>query len=224
MKKRYFLLILIFFIKLESCTQNADNQKITHRESKTNPPTTPKPEWQEGDIIFQNSYSSQSRAIQLATHSNYTHVGIVFKNQQKWYVLEAVQPVKSTPLNVWIKNGQKEHFVVKRLKNADKLLTIHALEKMKSVGQSYLGKNYDLYFGWSDERIYCSELVWKIYYQALGIEIGKLEKLGSFDLNHPEVKQKLKERYGLQIPVNEQVISPQAIFVSDKLEKVDIVP
>jgi len=32
----------------------------------------------DGDIIFQVSKSAQSRAIQLATKSKYSHVGIVF--------------------------------------------------------------------------------------------------------------------------------------------------
>src|SRR5437016_1986874 len=32
-----------------------------------------------GDIIFQTSLSSQSKAIQLATHSEYSHCGIIFK-------------------------------------------------------------------------------------------------------------------------------------------------
>ena len=34
---------------------------------------------QDGDIIFQNSNSSQSKAIELATKSKYTHMGIIFK-------------------------------------------------------------------------------------------------------------------------------------------------
>jgi uncharacterized protein YycO len=53
---------------------------------------------------------------------------------------------------------------------------------MKEVGTSMIGKDYDFAFGWSDDKIYCSELIWKIYKQATGIEIGKLEKLGNFDL------------------------------------------
>jgi hypothetical protein len=33
---------------------------------------------------------------------------------------------------------------------------------MKATGEGFLGKDYDLTFGWSDERLYCSELVWKV--------------------------------------------------------------
>ena len=88
---------------------------------------------------------------------------------------------------------------------------------MGSFGESFKGKPYDIYFEWSDDRIYCSELVWKIYHECAGVDIGELEKLSSFNLDEPAVKQKLKERYGNDIPMDEQVISPASIFESDLL-------
>ncbi len=91
---------------------------------------------------------------------------------------------------------------------------------MKLEGTKYLGKNYDLYFEWSDERLYCSELVWKIFKNVLDIELGKLQKFNEFDLSHPVVQAKLKERYGNQIPQNELVISPDQMFRSSLLETV----
>ena len=171
----------------------------------------------DGDIIFQSSQSGQSLAVQLATKSKYSHVGLIYMIEGKSFVYEAVQPVKITPFNEWIKHGDGNHYVVKRLKNADKVLTEETLQKMKADGEKYLNKNYDLYFGWSDERIYCSELVWKMYQTATGIELGKLQQLKEFDLTHPVVKQKLKERYGNNIPYDEKVISPAAIFESEEL-------
>jgi uncharacterized protein YycO len=153
----------------------------------------------------------------LATKSKYSHCGILFKEGNKFYVFEAIQPVKRTPLNKWIARGQGGKYVVKRLKNADKVLTPAALQKMKQVGDQFKGKNYDLTFEWSDDKIYCSELIWKVYQRATGIEIGKLEKLSSFDLSDEAVKKKMKERYGDNIPMSETVISPAAIFDSELL-------
>ena len=172
---------------------------------------------QDGDIIFQTSLSSQSYAIQTATKSRYSHVGIVYLNQGAPYVYEAVGPVKTTPLDQWIKRGEKGHFVVKRLKNANDVLTGKAVERMKSLGARYEGKPYDLTFEWSDDRIYCSELVWKIYKQALNIEIGTLQKMEDFDLSDPKVRFKVKERFGDNIPLEETVISPASIFNSSQL-------
>ncbi len=174
-------------------------------------------ELKDGDLIFQTSRSSQSKAIQLATNSQYSHCGIVFKEGNSFYVFEAVQPVKRTPLAEWIARGEKGEFVVKRLKNAEQTLTPDVIQKMKEIGKGFYGKNYDSAFEWSDEKIYCSELIWKIYQRATGIEIGNLEQLGDFDLSSKVVKQKIKERYGEKIPLDELVISPASLFESDKL-------
>ncbi len=172
---------------------------------------------QNGDIIFQTSKSSQSKAIQLATNSKYSHMGIIYEIDGQLFVYEAVQPVKLTLLNEWINRGENGHYVIKRLKNSEKILTQVTLTKMKQIGEKFKGKNYDLYFEWSDDKIYCSELVWKIYKEGADIEIGKLEELSDFDLKNEIVQQKMKERYGDNIPMDEKVISPAEMFNSDKL-------
>jgi hypothetical protein len=168
----------------------------------------------EGDIIFQTSESAQSKAIQLATHSPYSHCGIIYKKGNSFYVYEAIQPVSITPLEQWISRGKNGECVIKRLKGADSLLTADVLSSMKEAGSSFARRNYDVYFEWSDDRIYCSELVWKIYDRGAHIQLCKPAKLRNFDLSHPQVKQKLKERYGNNIPLNETVISPADIFNS----------
>lgn len=174
----------------------------------------------DGDLVFQTSRSAQSQAIQLATHSKFSHCGIVFKKGGKFYVYEAVQPVSLTPFAKWITRGEGGHFAVKRLKNADRVLTPSALAKMTAVGRAFQDKNYDSYFGWADDQLYCSELIWKIYQRGTGLQLGKLEKLKDFDLSHPLVQQKLRERYGKKIPYEETVISPASLFASNLLETV----
>jgi len=115
-------------------------------------------EFQNGDIIFQTSTSGQNKAIQIATGSKYSHMGIIYKQGDNFFVYEAVQPVKLTPINDWIKRGEYEHFVVTRIKDSENLLTLETLTKMKQIGEKYNGKDYDLYFEWSDSKIYCSEV------------------------------------------------------------------
>lgn len=172
-----------------------------------------------GDLIFQTSQSAQSQAIQLATKSKYSHCGIIFEQDGEYFVFEAIQPVQKTPLAKWIARGKDSHYVVKRLKD-DKVLTTENLKKMQAAGKEIAGKDYDLYFEWSNDRIYCSELIWKIYKKGTGIEIGRLEELKDFDLTNPTVKAKLKERYGNNIPQHEKVISPAAMFNSELLKTV----
>lgn len=174
---------------------------------------------QNGDIIFQTSKSSQSESIQAATHSKYSHMGIIYfdEDNAEYFVYEASSVVKLTPLNDWINDGLDGKYVVKRIYNSDEILTDGALVKMKAIGEKFKGKSYDRYFGWSDEKLYCSELVWKIYKEALNIELSKLERLSDFDLTTEQVQNQLNERYKGNIPYDELVISPVQIFNSEKL-------
>lgn len=189
----------------------------THAESVHSSLILKNTHLQSGDLIFQTSNSSQSKAIQLATHSKYSHVGMIYENNGRFYVFEAIQPVTYTPLDKWIKRGLDHHYVIKRLRNAEERITPKTIAHMKIIGEQYKGYDYDIYFEWSDDRMYCSELVWKIYKKALNIEIGELQKLSEFDLSHAVVQQKMHERYGENIPLDEKVISPAAMFHSDKL-------
>jgi hypothetical protein len=172
---------------------------------------------QDGDIIFQTSMSAQSKAIQLATKSEYSHCGIIFKTDSGFVVFEAVQPVKYTPLSNWIARGKDQHYIIKRLKNSKVILTPEALTKMKEIARRFSGKSYDIYFDWSDDKIYCSELVWKLYRRSTGIQVGNLQQLREFDLNSEVVKQKMKDRYGNNIPLDDTVISPVSILKSPVL-------
>ena len=171
----------------------------------------------DGDIIFHTSRSAQSIAIQRATHSPYSHVGIVLFREGKPFVFEAIATVRYTPLSSWIARGDGGHYVVKRLKHA---LTPEQARKLRRAAEKYSNRPYALHFEWSDARIYCSELVWKAYRDALGIEIGTRQKLREFDLSDPAVKAKMRERYGTRVPLDEPVISPGAQFDSPLLEPV----
>ena len=178
--------------------------------------------FRQGDIIFQTSLSAQSQAIQLATKSNYSHCGIIFKEAENIFVYEAVQPVKKTLLKDWIKRGKNQQYVVKRLKKTNLLESESSIATLKKEVTKFLGKKYDIYFNWSDDAIYCSELIWKAYKRALNVELGKLEKLSDFDLSNPIVKKIIAQRYGKNIPLNESVISPARVFESDLLEEVKL--
>jgi hypothetical protein len=176
--------------------------------------------FQNGDIIFQTSQSKQCEAVKIATNSKFSHCGIIFIENGKTYVYEAVQPVKMTLLEDWISHGKDKKYTVKRLKNADKFLTNEVLQKMKSYGKSMNNKDYDLYFEWSDNKIYCSELVWKIYKNGANIELCKTKKLKDFNLDNSLVKSIMKERYGNNIPFNEAVVAPSQLYDSEIVETI----
>lgn len=175
--------------------------------------------FKDGDLIFQTSESKQCEAVRIATNSKFSHCGIIYDINGNWFVFEAVQPVKLTPLEDWIKHGKDSKYVVKRLKDGNALRP-QVLQKMKDYSQQFDGKEYDAYFEWTDNRIYCSELIWKIYKNAAGIELSKLRELKDFNLQDPRVQKILKERYGNDIPLEEKVVAPSDIAESNILKTI----
>ena len=201
-----------------ACSNEPKQKVVNHRHDNSD--IQPLDSLMDGDILFQISTSGQGKAIQLATKSPYSHCGILFKENKEWMVFEGVQPVKKTLLSKWINRGDGHHYVSKRHKHAASLLTSDVKEKMKEEAKKLVGKNYDLTFEWNDDRIYCSELVYKIYQRGAGVSVGTLQKLQDFNLNSPMVRAKLKERYGKNIPLNETIISPGSIFADSNLVEI----
>ena len=173
-----------------------------------------------GDIVFQDLETPQNQALKLATGSDYTHCGIVFENDGSFVVYDAVGPVRVIPLQEWIRKGVNRHVVAKRLDTLRGNLKGETLEQMRLVAERHLGKDYDLVFDWSDDQMYCSELVWKVYKEGMAFELTPLRQLGSFRLDHPVVKAKLQERYGDSIPLNQPVVAPSDLFDSENLKLV----
>jgi hypothetical protein len=68
----------------------------------------------DGDLIFHTSRSSQSLAVQRATRSPYSHMGVILHRDGKPHVFEAIGKVQYTPLRQWIERGEKQAYVVKR--------------------------------------------------------------------------------------------------------------
>jgi hypothetical protein len=207
MKKTKYLFAAITFLMSFGCALFIANSMFGNILFGTRA-VNPLDQIQEGDMVFQTSQSKQCEAIKIATNSKFSHCGIVFIRDGKKYVFEAVQPVKHTPLEAWISHGKGNHFVVTRLKNASTVLNPQTLQKMKAYANGLNNKDYDLYFEWSDDMIYCSELVWKIYKNGAGIELCPLQKLKDFNLKYPKVQAILAERYGNNIPLDESVVAP----------------
>ena len=172
-----------------------------------------------GDIIFHTSTSDQSRAVQEATNSPFSHMGIIFVKDGAPMVFEAIGRTTLTPLTTWISRGEAGHYTVKRLRDAEKYLTPDGLQRMFEVGETFGNKPYDPCFEWSDDAIYCSELVWKIFFQTFGLRVGNLETLSDFDLSSPAVQAIIAKR-NCRMDPDEVVISPKAIFEDQSLKTI----
>jgi hypothetical protein len=173
-----------------------------------------------GDILFITNPWGQGKAIQLATHSKYTHVGVVIVENGKPYVYHAVEPVMKSTLDEFLAFSSDGKFVARRLKDPS-ALSAAKIQQMQKMAQALLGRHYDIYFNWKDDEWYCSEYVWKLYQRNFGLEIGKPRPLGDFDLSSDVVKSVMQKRYGKNIPKDEKMISPGDMFNSPLL--VDVI-
>lgn len=164
---------------------------------------------QVGDIIFHKSQSQQAAAITEASGSSWTHVGIIVSNAGKWYVAEAVGPVKATPLQDFINRGKNKEYKIYRFKHFNpKTMTTALVNTIKKYN-----KPYDIYFEWSNERTYCSELVYKAMLDVTGHEVGNVQRFKDLRLDGPYVKALIKKRLtdtGRELDPNEEIITPVA--------------
>lgn len=198
-------------LSLESNSENSTEELVEEEDIRDQIDTN----FRAGDIIFHRSSTTQSMAIQLATNSPFSHVGIIYEQDGQPYVFEAVQPVKITPLRNWIARGVDKTYVLKRWKEE---LSEAELQEMYKLGQTWLGKNYDLDFAWSDDRMYCSELVYKLYKRVAEVELGELKALKERNLSNPLIQKALNRRYGKNNwPLDRKMISPGDLFESDEL-------
>lgn len=168
-----------------------------------------------GDMLIQSFPNSDlTRAIESCTNSVYSHCGVLEFRADRWFVIEAVGPVKETALQDWIKHGRGERFAVARLKDPYSF----KIPELIKAATAYMGRPYDIHMSMDDERIYCSELLYKSFKDVFKEELGKIQKLG--DLNWKPNERFIKSIENGSLPLDRLMITPLAILESDKVTKV----
>jgi hypothetical protein len=181
---------------------------------------------QSGDLVFQDSspHSGQAAQIKALTRSHWSHCGIYFTQPDGPPVVidgNGTGPVVTW--ETWRSGGAGGEYAAYRLRSG---LSDAQVRQLRKAADHYDRRPYDLKFAWDDGAIYCSELVWKAYHDALGLEIGRRQKLSDFDLDSPLARPLIVRNGGwgsvkdAQTHGNEPVVSPQAITESSLLERV----
>ena len=162
----------------------------------------------EGDVIFQTSLSQQSPLIKMGTRSTITHCGVVVMKDGKPYVLETQKTLVLTPLKKFITRGKDGKYWHKRPK----------IDDIKIKYSGYLGKPYDLAFKFDNGKFYCSELIYDIYLNQLGIELCKPKTIDDYLIlgSHriPKIKRAMKKR---GITMEQYAVAPVDVFNSKEL-------
>jgi uncharacterized protein YycO len=172
-----------------------------------------------GDILFQSLPNPAGMdlvdAIEGATGSPYSHCGMVFQEDGKWQVIEAIGPVKVTPLKDYLARGRGRQVWAYRFGGADRRHVPAALAAMKKD----LGKPYDPRYRFDDEAIYCSELIWRGWKAATGKELGETVTLGSLNWQPYRPVIEAIEGQG-NLPLDRKMITPRDLAKAKELTRV----
>jgi len=167
-----------------------------------------------GDVIFQSLPRSRLvTAIEGVTESPYSHCGIVVQRNGYWFVLEAYRCVEFTPLDAFILRGRNGGFVVYRPTEEYQQI----MPEIIRCAIQYLGRPYDIRYQMDDEKIYCSELIYKSFKDATGDEFGELIRFG--DMNWEPYRATIEYING-SVPLNRRIITPKNLAGAKQLQRV----
>lgn len=151
--------------------------------------------FQDGDLIFRRGLSLSSHAVLLSDkNSRFSHVGMIRILNGKAFVVHAVpgeseqevEYLKMEPVSEFLDKEKATLGAIYRLKNADKEKNLIVAKKVEGFARKKLtfDNKYDLE---SDNKLYCTELIWKAY-KSIGIDLteGKRNKL-NFPIGPSEI-------------------------------------
>ena len=205
MRYLIFLFIFLFYI----CTVSAENFHL-----------------QTGDLLFQVGKSSElNKAISEVTFGenaiHYTHVGIVYVENDTVFVIEAIPPeVRKTLLDTFLLRSAHLNgnpiVTVGRLKQEYSETIPQAITRAKKM----LGKPYDYIYSHDNDAYYCSELITFSFIDSENAPIFELVSMNFRDTdgNLPVYWIEHFEKYNAVIPENFPGSNPCDLSKSDKIE------
>ena len=175
-------------------------------------------ELKEGDILLQPLSCWSCNLIMQQESSDFAHMGMVIKEDGELKVFEALGEVRVISLDDFIKRTAKGKRILVRRLNPE--YDFSPNEEFYKVARKFKNLSYDHGFRWDNfdkkgEKIYCSELVFKIF-SPLGFLPLTGTKIMDFDINPI-----LWDRYFKgDTPRGEYGISPEDFNVSKDFETV----
>jgi len=183
----YWILMLVFMVFIFGTGMDTADNRVTHDQQVN---------WmlkhvrfKTGDLIFRRGKSFASQAVLLTDqNSQYSHVGILCLVKGKPFVIHSVpyekgdgnDEVKCEKLEFFLSFEKASRAAVYRVRGMSDGGLAKAVQWAKKAFDARVkfDEEYNLL---SDDKLYCTELIWKCY-RAAGIDLVK----GRFDdLNIP---------------------------------------
>lgn len=172
---------------------------------------------EEGDLVFQALGREQDLvvAIEGVTESAYSHVGVLLKHDEQWTVIEArTNGVVYIPFEKWKTYCREGRWAAYRMKATQR----RHLPRFLAALHPHAGKEYDFKFELTENKLYCSELVYHAWKEATGQSLGQLARLG--DLNWKPHRATIEKYNGGSVVLVRRIISPVALSRAEQLERI----
>ncbi|WP_290703757.1 YiiX/YebB-like N1pC/P60 family cysteine hydrolase [Amphritea sp.] len=173
----------------------------------------------EGDLIFSSIDLLVCRQVARETGSWSSHVGFAIKENNQWMIVESKVPfVCKTPLRRFLQRTRHGQIVVRRLKQP---LSDDQIKNIKQLASNHIGKLYHPGFDFNSDRQFCSKLVYLIYKEAIGVELGTVQTLEQLLNQNPQARIGLWYFwYFGNIPWNRKTLSPASQLQDQQLQTV----
>ncbi len=181
-----------------------------------------------GDLVFQEADTPEGEAMAAATGSRLTHVGLTRDTGGGVYVVEATaeEGVFEAPVEDFIARGRKHRYAVYRLPPRGAPNWYSAI----LAAFEHYNAPYDRFYLEGEDAFYDAELVRKSF-EAVGVELGKLEPLGALASdpavkarflqdwrNHPRCRARGLDRDACWASMKAQmVVTPASLAADPKL-------
>ena len=168
----HLLLALLLGGTLAGCAGQHDRVVLTGQEP-----------WRDGDLVLRCGFGAESRAVTQASHSAYSHVGILLRDEAdgRWLVIHAVpgeaergelELLKCEPVEQYFAPDRAERGAWVRVRCTD---SVAASAARYAMGKAQARVEFDNDYQLSDTTsLYCTELVWQAYlHQGIDLSDGQ---------------------------------------------------